>query len=43
MEGAASLFGVQGMGPLMFDRLLSFGTPEEMRRLLSGGTEDPVL
>jgi hypothetical protein len=43
MEEVASLFGVQGMGPLMLDRLLSFGTPEEMRRLLSDGTEDPVL
>lgn len=43
MEEAASLFGVQDMGPLMLDRLLSFGTPEEMRRLLSDGTEDPVL
>ncbi len=43
MEEVASLFGVRGMGPLMLDRLLSFGTPEEMRRLLSDGTEDPVL
>ncbi len=43
MEEAASLFGVQDMGPLMLDFLLSFGTPEEMRRLLSDGTEDPVL
>lgn len=43
MEEAASLFGVQDMGPLMLGSLLSFGTPEEMRRLLSDGTEDPVL
>ena len=43
MEEVASLFGVQGMGPLMLDRLLSFGTSEEMRRLLSDGTEDSVL
>ena len=43
MEEAASLFGVRDMGPLMLDRLLSFGTPEAMRRLLSDGTEDPVL
>ena len=43
MEEAASLFGVQDMGPLMLGSLLSFGTPEEMRSLLSDGTEDPVL